>query len=119
MPAASGVRLDFERVVPWRPYDPKVDCRWAARDLRRRHYTSKIARSTNLKLEVASWRLPLLARLVRQALNRGNVLEGPLRDRIADGGNPGCQGQVSTPSRPLAQVPSVELWPEVGDGMTG
>lgn len=21
-PAASGVRLDFERVVPWRPYDP-------------------------------------------------------------------------------------------------
>ena len=37
-----------------------------------------------------------LARLVRHALNRGNVLEGPLRDRIADGGNPGCQGQVST-----------------------
>jgi hypothetical protein len=58
-PAASGVRLDFERVVPWRPYDPKVDCRWAARDLRRRHYTSKIDRSTNLNLEVASWRLPM------------------------------------------------------------
>src|SRR5205807_7648448 len=60
-PAASGVRLDFERVVPWRPYDPKVDCRWAARDLRRRHYTSKIDRPTNLNLEVASWRLPGLA----------------------------------------------------------
>jgi hypothetical protein len=30
----------------------------------------------------------LLARLVRHALNRGNVLEGPLRDRIADGGKP-------------------------------
>ncbi len=39
---------------------------------------------------------PLLARLVRHPLNRGNVLEGPLRDRIADGGNPGCQGQVAT-----------------------
>ena len=37
-----------------------------------------------------------MARLVRHALNRGNVLEGSLRDRIADGGNPGCQGQVST-----------------------
>jgi len=49
-PAASGVRLDFERVVPWRPCDPKVDFRWAAHDLRRRHYTSKIERSTNLKL---------------------------------------------------------------------
>jgi hypothetical protein len=60
-PAASGVRVDFERVVPWRPYDPKVDCRWAARDLRRRHYASKIERSTNLNLEVASWRLPSLA----------------------------------------------------------
>jgi hypothetical protein len=41
----------------------------------------------------------LLARLVRHGLNRGNVLEGPLRDRIADGGNPGCQGQVSTQLR--------------------
>src|SRR4029077_11514886 len=39
---------------------------------------------------------PQLARLVRHALNRGNVLEGPLRDRTADGGNPACQGQVST-----------------------
>jgi hypothetical protein len=57
-PTASGVRLDFERVVPWRSYDPKVDCRWAARDLRGRHYTSKIVRSTNLNPEVASWRLP-------------------------------------------------------------
>ena len=35
----------------------------------------------------------VLARLVRQALNRGNVLEGPLRDRIADGGNPGAKGR--------------------------
>src|SRR5580704_15761863 len=63
-PAASSVRLDFERVVPWRSYDPKVDSRWAARDLRRRHYTSKIDRSTNLNSEVASWRLPSLARSV-------------------------------------------------------
>jgi hypothetical protein len=62
-PAASGVRLDFERVVPWRPHDAKVDCRWAARDLRRRHYTNKTGRSTNLNLEVAAWRLPSLARL--------------------------------------------------------
>jgi hypothetical protein len=39
----------------------------------------------------------LLARLVRHALNRGNVLEGPLTDRIADAGNPaGCQGQIAT-----------------------
>jgi hypothetical protein len=37
-----------------------------------------------------------VARLVRHALNRGNVLEGPLTDRIADAGNPGCQGQVDT-----------------------
>ena len=34
--------------------------------------------------------------LTNQALNSGNVLEGPLRDRIADGGKPGCQGQVAT-----------------------
>jgi hypothetical protein len=53
-PAASGVRLDFERVVPWRPYDHKVDCRWAARDFRRRHYTSKIDRPTNLMRETNS-----------------------------------------------------------------
>ena len=44
----------------------------------------------------ASYRGLLLARLVRHALNRGNVLEGPLRDRTAVGGNPGYQGQVST-----------------------
>ena len=69
-PAASSVRLDFERVVPWRPYDPKVDCRWAARDLRRRRYTSKIDRSTNLNLEVASWRLPSLADSVDKVRNR-------------------------------------------------
>src|SRR5207248_7717562 len=61
-PAASGVRLYFERVVPRRPRDPKVDCRWVARDLRRRHYTSKTERSTNLNLEVASWQLLSLAR---------------------------------------------------------
>jgi hypothetical protein len=41
---------------------------------------------------------PLMARLVRHALNRGNVLEGPLRDRIADGGNPGCPGAGRPPS---------------------
>jgi hypothetical protein len=35
-------------------------------------------------------------RLVRHALNRGNVLEGPLTGRIADAGNPGCLGQVAT-----------------------
>ena len=29
-----------------------------------------------------------MARLIRHALNRGNVLEGPLRDRIADGARP-------------------------------
>ena len=46
--AASGVRLDFERVVPWRSHDPKVDRRWAARDLRRRHYTGKTERSISL-----------------------------------------------------------------------
>ncbi len=28
--------------------DLKADCRWTARDLRRRHYTSKTERSTNL-----------------------------------------------------------------------
>ena len=36
----------------------------------------------------------ILARLVRHALNRGNVLEGPLTDRIGDAGDPGCQRQV-------------------------
>jgi hypothetical protein len=34
-----------------------------------------------------------LAHLVGHALNRGNVVEGPLTDRIADGGNPGCKGR--------------------------
>ena len=57
------IRLDFERVVPWRPNGPKVDCRWAGRDLRRRHYTGKIDRSTNLHLEVASWRRSGLAQM--------------------------------------------------------
>jgi hypothetical protein len=37
-----------------------------------------------------------MARLVRHALNRANVREGPLTDRIADAGNPVCQGQVAT-----------------------
>ena len=56
--AASGVRLDFERAVPWRSHDPKVDCRWAAGDLRSRHYTNKTVRSTHLSPEVKSWRHP-------------------------------------------------------------
>src|ERR1700732_3884594 len=30
---------------------------------------------------------------VRHALTRGNVLEGPMRDRIADGGHPGTAGK--------------------------
>ena len=42
-----------------------------------------------------------MARLVRHALNRGNVLEGPLRDRIANGGNPGCQRAGSHPPTPF------------------
>ena len=53
-PAASGVRLDLERIVPWRARDPKVDCRCVARDLRRRYHTGKIDRSTHLNSEVAS-----------------------------------------------------------------
>jgi hypothetical protein len=47
-----------------------------------------------------SLRFPLLARSGRRALNRGNVVEDPLWDRIADCGNPGCQGQVATHRRP-------------------
>jgi hypothetical protein len=38
---------------------------------------------------------PLLARLVCHALNRGDVLEGPLTDRIAGAGTPGARGQVA------------------------
>ena len=34
-----------------------------------------------------------LAHLVRHDLNRGNVLEGPLRDRIAGGRNPVAKGR--------------------------
>jgi hypothetical protein len=52
---------------------------------------------------------PQLARLVRHALNRGNVLEGPLRDRTAEGGNPACQGQVSTQLRRSPIVPARSL----------
>ena len=36
-----------------------------------------------------------------RAPNCGNVVEDPLWDRIADGGNPGCQGQVATHGRHL------------------
>jgi len=36
-----------------------------------------------------------MARLVRHSLDRGNLLEGPLTDRIADAGNPVCQGPVA------------------------
>ena len=43
-PAASGIRLDVERVVPRRPDDPEVDDRCAARDLRGRVDAIKIAR---------------------------------------------------------------------------
>ncbi len=62
-----------------------------------------------------SSRLPaLLAHLVRHALNRGNVLEGPLRERTADAGNPGCQGQVATRertrSRGRAASGPVQFW---------
>jgi hypothetical protein len=32
----------------------------------------------------------------RRQSRSGNVVEDPLGDRIADGGNPGRQGQVST-----------------------
>src|SRR5262249_4149056 len=78
-PAASGVRRDFERVVPWRPYDPKVDCWWAARDLRRRHYTSKTDRSTNLNPEVASCRLPGLAQSGHSCLHCTCPLSGVKR----------------------------------------
>jgi hypothetical protein len=39
---------------------------------------------------------PVVARLARHALNRGNVFEGPTTDRIADAGSLGCQGQVAT-----------------------
>ena len=42
-------------VVPWRPHDPKVDCRWAARDLSRRHDTGKTRRATSLPPKVAWW----------------------------------------------------------------
>src|SRR5262249_36288951 len=78
-PAASGVRRDFERVVAWRPYDPKVDCWWAARDLRRRHYTSKTDRSTNLNPEVASCRLPGLAQSGHSCLHCTCPLSGVKR----------------------------------------
>jgi hypothetical protein len=56
---------------------------------------------------------PELARLVRHALNRGNVLEGPLKDRIADGGNPGCQGQVSTHCGHSHATPLSKPWVRV------
>src|SRR5262249_51558933 len=56
-------RRDFERVVPRRPCNPKVD-RWRTpRDRRRRHYTSETEPSTNLNPGVASWRPPGLALL--------------------------------------------------------
>ena len=74
--AASGVRLDFERVVPWRPHDPKFDCWRAARDLWRCHYTSKTEGSTKLSPELASWRLPSLA-------HRARVACPPLRQVLA------------------------------------
>src|SRR6516164_6635033 len=38
-------------------------------------------------------RFSALARLVRHAVNRGKVLKGPLRDRIADGRNPVAKGR--------------------------
>src|SRR5271163_2773513 len=51
------------------------------------------------------------ARSGRRALNHGNVVEDPPWDRIADRGNPGCQGQVATPSRRPERVPSVRFDP--------
>src|ERR1700684_1794666 len=50
-PAASGVRVDFERVVPWRPRDSEIDYRWIARDLRRRGYADETGRAAVFNLE--------------------------------------------------------------------
>jgi hypothetical protein len=41
-----------------------------------------------------------MARFGGRVPNRGNVVEDPLWDRIADGGNPGCQGQGATHPHP-------------------
>jgi hypothetical protein len=43
-----------------------------------------------------SARCPLLARPSSRAPTRGNVVEGPLRNWIRDGGHPESQGQVAT-----------------------
>src|SRR5947209_4525120 len=61
----------------------------------RRFYTDRTIGMQRRRSVFGSRRGPLLARLVRHALNRDNLLEGPLRDRIADVGTLGCQGQVS------------------------
>jgi hypothetical protein len=47
---------------------------------------------------------PQLARSGRRAPNRGNVIEDPLWDRIADGGKPGCQGQGATHVGPSSDL---------------
>ena len=44
-PAAAGVRLDVERAVPRRAHDAEVDCRRAARDIRRRRHAGETGRS--------------------------------------------------------------------------
>src|ERR1700719_1844914 len=62
-------------------------------------------------------RRPLLARSGRRAPNRGNVVEDPLWDRIADGGSPGCQGQVATRSGRTRRATRGATWaPAPGRG---
>jgi hypothetical protein len=73
-------------------------------DLRRQRRRSRHSMGSRLCLgphNLVGIEGPDVARSGRRAPNRGNVVEDPLWDRIADGGNPGCQGEVATQlSRP-------------------
>jgi hypothetical protein len=63
-----------------------------------------LGRQTCKGTNCASSEGPVVARLACHALNRGNVLEGPVTDRRADAGNLGCQGQVATRTSSFVRV---------------
>jgi hypothetical protein len=54
----------------------------------------------------------------RRAPNRGNVVEDPLWDRIADDGNPGCQGQGATQLGPGPETGARSRKEQIRDRVT-
>ena len=63
---------------------------------RRSHSVSPVSRKEPCRINCS---MSASGTFGRRTPNRGDVVEDPLWDWIADGGNPGCHGQVATQPR--------------------